>query len=179
MGSALETLCGQAVGAGQLNMIGIYLQRSSIITLVTALFLLPAYILTSPLLKLLHLEKHIAEVARKYAIWSIPQLFAYALNFPMHKFLQAQSKVWVMTIISMVVVGLHVFLNWLLVIWIDHGLLRAAIAGNISWWILVLSHLVYVVSGSFPEAWFGPSLSAFSSLCGFMKISLASAVMLW
>ncbi|KAA8545936.1 hypothetical protein F0562_020613 [Nyssa sinensis] len=37
MGSALETLCGQAVGAGQLNMLGIYLQRSWIITGVTAL----------------------------------------------------------------------------------------------------------------------------------------------
>lgn len=92
IGSALETLCGQAVGAGQLNVLGIYLQRSSIITLVTALFLLPAYIFTSPLLNLLHQEKHISEVAGKYAIWSIPQLFAYALNFPMQKFLQAQSK---------------------------------------------------------------------------------------
>ncbi|CAL9166586.1 unnamed protein product [Musa hybrid cultivar] len=33
MGSDLETLCGQAVGAGQLHMLGIYMQRSWIITL--------------------------------------------------------------------------------------------------------------------------------------------------
>ncbi|CAD5167169.1 unnamed protein product [Musa acuminata subsp. malaccensis] len=33
MGSDLETLCGQAVGAGQLHILGIYMQRSWIITL--------------------------------------------------------------------------------------------------------------------------------------------------
>ncbi|CAL9086646.1 unnamed protein product [Musa acuminata var. zebrina] len=32
MGSDLETLCGQAVGAGQLHILGIYMQRSWIIT---------------------------------------------------------------------------------------------------------------------------------------------------
>ncbi|KAF5179211.1 Detoxification-like protein [Thalictrum thalictroides] len=41
MASAMETLCGQAVGAGQLNMLGIYMQRSWIITAVTALILTP------------------------------------------------------------------------------------------------------------------------------------------
>ncbi|KAK9934565.1 hypothetical protein M0R45_021702 [Rubus argutus] len=31
MGSALETLCGQAFGAGQVDMLGIYMQRSWVI----------------------------------------------------------------------------------------------------------------------------------------------------
>ncbi|KAL0357888.1 UNVERIFIED_CONTAM: protein DETOXIFICATION 32 [Sesamum calycinum] len=31
MGSAVETLCGQAYGAGQLEMLGVYLQRSWVI----------------------------------------------------------------------------------------------------------------------------------------------------
>ncbi|CAK9140684.1 unnamed protein product, partial [Ilex paraguariensis] len=178
MGSALETLCGQAVGAGQFEMLGIYMQRSCIITLVTALFLAPFYIFTSPLLKLLHQSKSISELAGKYAIWVIPQLFAYALNFPIQKFLQAQSKIWVMTVISLVVLALHVLLNWVFVIKLGHGLLGAAIVENISWWLLVLAQMVYVVSGFFPEAWTGFSLLAFKSLAGFLKLSLASAVML-
>ncbi|XP_015574571.1 protein DETOXIFICATION 33 isoform X2 [Ricinus communis] len=178
MGSALETLCGQAVGAGQLNMLGVYMQKSWIITGVAALFLAPFYIFASPLLQLLHQDKDISELAGKYSIWVLPQLFAFAINFPIQKFLQAQSRVWVMTIISVIALAFHVLLNWLLVTKLDHGLLGAAIAGNISWLVIVLAQIVYVVSGFFPEAWTGFSCSAFKSLAGFVKLSLASAVML-
>lgn len=179
MGSALETLCGQAVGAGQYEMLGIYMQRSCIITLVTALLLTPFYVFTSPLLKLLRQSKDISELAGKYAIWVIPQLFGYALNFPIQKFLQAQSKIWVMTVINILVLALHVVLNWVFVTKLGKGLLGAAIAGNISWFVVVVAQIVYVVSGFFPKAWTGFSLKAFKSLSGFVKLSLASAVMLW
>ncbi|KAK4493440.1 hypothetical protein RD792_011541, partial [Penstemon davidsonii] len=178
MGSALETLCGQAVGAGQYDMLGIYTQRSCIITLTTALLLLPLYIFTSPILNLFRQSKNISELAGKYALWVVPQLFAYALNFPIQKFLQAQSKIWVMTIMSLVVLGFHVLLNWILVIKLEKGLLGAAIAENISWWLVVLAQIVYVVSGYFPDSWTGFSLSAFKSLFSFLKLSLASALML-
>ncbi|OIT07170.1 PREDICTED: protein DETOXIFICATION 33-like [Nicotiana attenuata] len=178
MGSALETLCGQAVGAERFDMLGIYLQRSCVITLVTSLFLTPFYVFTSPILMLLHQDKRIAEIAGKYAIWVIPQLYAYALNFPVQKFLQAQSKIWVMTIINVVVLAFHIVLNWVLVTKLGHGLLGAAMAGNISWWLVVLAQNIYVISGFFPESWTGFSILAFKSLWNFVKLSLASAVML-
>lgn len=179
MGSALETLCGQAVGAGQYGMLGIYMQRSCIITIVTSLFLAPLYIFTSPILKFLRQKENIAELAGKYALWVIPQLFAYAVNFPLQKFLQAQSKIWVMTTISVVVLGFHVLLNWILIVKFEQGLGGAAIAENISWWLVVLAQIVYIVSGYFPDSWTGFSLSAFKSLLSFVKLSLASAIMLW
>ncbi|OAY25483.1 hypothetical protein MANES_17G098800v8 [Manihot esculenta] len=178
MGSALEALCGQAVGAGQLNMLGIYMQRSWIITGITALFLAPFYVFASPILQLLHQDKGISKLAGKYSIWVIPQLFAYALNFPIQKFLQAQSRVWIMTIISIAALAIHVLLNWVLVTKLDHGLVGAAVAGNISWWLVVLGQIVYVFCGCFPEAWTGFSWSALKSISSFLKLSLASAVML-
>ncbi|KAL0365478.1 UNVERIFIED_CONTAM: protein DETOXIFICATION 29 [Sesamum angustifolium] len=119
MGSALETLCGQAVGAGQYEMLGLYLQRSFIITTVTAFLLLLLYIFTSPILNLLRQDKEISELAGKYSLWVIPQLFAYALNFPVQKFLLAQSRIWVMTTIAIVVLGFHALLNRIVVIKLD------------------------------------------------------------
>ncbi|XP_073025256.1 protein DETOXIFICATION 33-like isoform X1 [Primulina eburnea] len=178
MGSALETLCGQAVGAEQYDTLGIYLQRSCIVTLVSALFLSPLYIFTSPILKLLRQDKNISELAGKYALWVIPQLFAYALNFPLQKFLQAQSKIWVMSIISLVVLLFHFILNWILLTKLGMGLLGAAIAENVSWWLVVLAQIGYVLCGFFPESWTGFSLLAFKSLFSFVKLSLASAIML-
>ncbi|KAK1667318.1 hypothetical protein QYE76_055477 [Lolium multiflorum] len=178
MGSALETLCGQAVGAGQLHTLGVYLQRSWIICLATAAALLPIYAFTDPILRLLRQSPAISAVAGRYARWCVPQLFAYAVNFPMQKFYQAQSRVWVMTLISGAVVGVHALLSWLVVARLGRGLLGAAMVGNVSWWLINAAQFVYVVGGSFPEAWTGFSQKAFASLGGFVKLSLASAVML-
>ncbi|KAL8488419.1 hypothetical protein ACS0TY_024625 [Phlomoides rotata] len=100
MGSAVETLCGQAVGTGELDMLGIYLQISWIILLVTALLLMFLYIFASSFLLVIGQTASISRVAGKIAIWMIPQLFAYALNFSTVKFLQAQSKIMAMAWIS-------------------------------------------------------------------------------
>ncbi|KAL6012401.1 hypothetical protein ACLOJK_002888 [Asimina triloba] len=178
MASALETICGQAVGAGQMHMLGIYLQRSWIICGATSIALVPMYVFTSSVLKVLHQPAEISNVAGKYCLWALPQLFAYAVNSPMQKFFQAQSRVWVMTAISAVVLAFHVLLSWLLVIRLKYGLGGAAVAGNISWWLLDLAQICYLVSGCFRDAWTGFSLSIFESLAEFTKLSLASAVML-
>ncbi|XP_075074252.1 protein DETOXIFICATION 33-like [Nicotiana tabacum] len=178
LGSALETLCGQAVGAGEFNMLGIYLQRSWIISIVTALLLTPAYIFSSQILKLLHQDPNISDLAGKYAVWIIPEIFASALNYPTEKFLQAQSKVWFMAFSSMLTLAFHVLLNWIFVTKLGMGLVGAALAGNISYWILVVAKIIYIVCGWFPEAWTGFSFLSFKSLTKFLKLSIASAVML-
>ncbi|TVU34994.1 hypothetical protein EJB05_16856, partial [Eragrostis curvula] len=178
MGSALETLCGQAVGAGQVQMLGVYMQRSWIICLATSLLLLPLYVFTSPVLRLLRQSPAISAVSGRYARWCVPQLFAYAVNFPIQKFYQAQSRVWVMTAVSGAVLGVHALLNWVVVARLGHGLVGAALVGDVSMWVLNAAQLVHVVGGWFPEAWTGFSRKAFASLGGFVRLSIASAVML-
>ncbi|KAJ0964985.1 hypothetical protein J5N97_026123 [Dioscorea zingiberensis] len=178
MGSALETLCGQAFGAGKPNMLGVYLQRSWIILLLTALVLSLTYIFASPILKFLGQSDEIAELAGKFSIWMIPELFAFAINFPIQKFLQAQSKVMAMAWISSVCLILHLFISWLFIIKLGMGLLGAAITLNFSWWILVAGQLGYVLSGCCKDSWTGFSWLAFRGLGAFFRLSVASAVML-
>lgn len=160
-------------------MLGIYLQRSWIISIVTALLLTPVYVFSSQILNLLHQDPNISDLAGKYAVWIIPEIFASALNYPTEKFLQAQSKVWFMAFSSMLTLAFHVLLNWIFVTKFGMGLVGAAIAGNISYWILVVAKIIYIVCGWFPEAWTGFSFLAFKSLTKFLKLSIASAVMLW
>ena len=50
MASALETLCGQAYGAKQYHMLGVYLQRSWLILLAFAVLLAPTFIFSAQLL---------------------------------------------------------------------------------------------------------------------------------
>lgn len=179
MGSALETLCGQAYGAGKMSMLGIYLQRSWVILLATAVLLSVTYIFATPILKLLGQSHEIAELAGRFSIWMIPELFAYAVNFPIQKFLQAQSKVMAMAWISAAVLVIHVILSWLFIIKLEMGLVGAAITLNFAWFLLDVGQLVYVLSASCKDSWTGFSWLAFTELVDFLGLSLASAVMLW
>ncbi|KAB1207853.1 Protein TRANSPARENT TESTA 12 [Morella rubra] len=178
MGSALETLCGQAFGAGQIDMLGIYMQRSWVILVTTALLLSLLYIFAAPLLLLIGQTEAISEAAGVFAIWMIPQLFAYALNYPIAKFLQAQSKIMVMAVIAAVVLVLHTFFSWLLMLKLGWGLAGAAVVLDASWCIIVIAQLAYIFSGTCGRAWSGFSWKAFQNLWGFVRLSLASAVML-
>ncbi|XP_061358530.1 protein DETOXIFICATION 29-like [Gastrolobium bilobum] len=178
MGSALETLCGQAFGAGQLKMLGIYMQRSWVILNVTALLLSLLYIFAEPLLKLIGQTAAISEAAGVLALWMLPQLFAYAMNYPIQKFLQAQSRIMAMAWIALAALVLHTVFSWLLMLKLGWGLVGAAVVLNSSWWFIVVAQLVYILSGTCGEAWTGFSFQAFQNLWGFVRLSLASAVML-
>ncbi|CAI8608753.1 unnamed protein product [Vicia faba] len=153
MGSALETLCGQAFGAGKLDMLGIYMQRSWLILNATAIILSLLYIFVEPLLKLIGQTTAISEATGVFTIWMIPQLFAYAMSFPVQNFLQAQSRIMAMAWISAVALVGHTFLSWFLMLHLGWGLVGAAVVLNSSWWFIVVAQIVYVLSGACGEAW--------------------------
>ncbi|KAI5580681.1 hypothetical protein BDE02_08G170000 [Populus trichocarpa] len=178
MGSALETLCGQAYGAGQLDMLGLYMQRSWVILNATAVILTLLYIFAGPFLKLIGQTAEISQAAGMFSVWMIPQLFAYAMNFPIAKFLQSQSKMMVMAAIAAVAMVFHAVFSWLLMLKLGWGLVGAAVVLNASWWFIVIAQLLYIFSGTCGEAWTGLSWKAFQNLWGFVRLSLASAVML-
>ncbi|KAJ8431104.1 LOW QUALITY PROTEIN: hypothetical protein Cgig2_027411 [Carnegiea gigantea] len=230
MSSALETRCGQAFGAGNLNMLGVYMQRSWIILLFTSLLLTPLYIYSPPILRLFGETVEISQAAGQhkvsslfsnisnraqqpspivftaavpvvndetnppslivpttfghlsikgeFALWMIPQLFAYAFNFPIQKFLQAQRKVLVMAWLSALVLVMHAALSWLFMLKWGWALVGAAVMLNTSWWLIVILQFIYILITKSDGAWSGFSWLAFSDLWGFVKLSLASGVIL-
>ncbi|XP_074289982.1 protein DETOXIFICATION 35-like [Silene latifolia] len=177
MGSALETLCGQAFGAGQIHMLGIFMQRSWIILLLGCLAILPIYIFATPILKLLGQDDDIAELAGQFTILTIPNLISLAICFPAQKFLQAQTKVRVLAWIGLLALVGHCFLLWLFIHVLGWGVSGAGIAFNFSRWVIVIAQLIYIF-GWCKDAWTGFSWAAFTDLWAFLKLSVASAVML-
>ncbi|CAH1423786.1 unnamed protein product [Lactuca virosa] len=179
MGSAVETLCGQAYGAQQFEMLGIYLQRSTILLMATAIPLMFLYIFSKSLLLLIGQSKEIAAAASLFIYGLIPQIFAYAANFPIQKFLQAQSIVNPSAYIAAAMLVVHVIFTYVaLYIW-GWGLLGASLVLSFSWWAIVVAQFVYIVkSDRTKETWSGFSVQAFSGLWAFLKLSTASAVML-
>lgn len=177
MGSALETLCGQAFGAGQIYLLGIYMQRSWIILWVSCIVILPIYVFATPILKFLGQEDDIADLAGKFTVLIIPQLFSFALNFPTQKFLQAQSKVSVLAWIGFVALIIHVGMLGLFIYVFGWGVTGAAVALDITGWVIAVAQIVYVVFWC-NEGWNGLSWLAFKDIWAFVRLSLASAVML-
>ncbi|XP_059456553.1 protein DETOXIFICATION 34 [Corylus avellana] len=177
MGSALETLCGQAFGAGQVEMLGVYMQRSWIILFVTCLCIMPLYVFATPILKLLGQEDDIAELAGKFSIQIIPQMFSLAFNFPTQKFLQAQSNVGILAWLGFVALFVHIGILYLFIKVFGWGTAGAAAAYDISAWGIALSQVVYIV-GWCKDGWKGLSWLAFKEIWAFVRLSIASAVML-
>ncbi|GKD50411.1 DETOXIFICATION 40-like protein [Tanacetum coccineum] len=179
MGSAVETLCGQAYGAHQYEMLGVYLQRSVILLMATAIPLMFLYIFSKSLLIWIGQSTQIAAAASLFIFGLIPQIFAYAANFPIQKFLQAQSIVNPSAYIAAAVLLLHIPLTWVaLFVW-GWGLLGASLILSFSWWIIVLVQFMYILtSDRTKKTWSGFSMQAFSGLWAFLKLSTSSAVML-
>lgn len=179
MGSAVETLCGQAYGAHKYEMLGVYLQRSTVLLTATGIPLVLIYVFSKQILLLLGESKEIASEAAIFVYGLIPQIFAYAANFPIQKFLQAQSIVFPSAYIAAGTLVIHLLISWIAIYILDWGLLGASLVLSLSWWIIVAAQFVYVVSSSkCKRTWTGFSWNAFSGLWDFFKLSIASAVML-
>nr|KYP72869.1 Protein TRANSPARENT TESTA 12 [Cajanus cajan] len=179
MGSAVETLCGQAYGANKYEMLGIYMQRAIIVLSITGIPLTVVYIFCKPLLLLLGEPPELASVAAVFVYGLIPQIYAYAVNFPIQKFLQSQSVVAPSTYISAATLLLHFVLSWVVVYKLGFGLIGSSLTLSLSWWIIVVAQFLYILTApKFKHTWNGFSVKAFSGLWDFVKLSAASAVML-
>ncbi|CAI9272010.1 unnamed protein product [Lactuca saligna] len=155
MASALETLCGQAYGAKNYRMLGVYLQRSWIVLFLCCILLLPLYIFASPVLKLLGQPADISELSGK-----------------------SQLKTYVIAWVSLGALVVHSVMSWLVVYRLQLGLVGTVVTLNFSWWLIVIGLFCFSVFGGCPETWGGFSMEAFTGLWSFVKLSAASGVML-
>lgn len=179
MSSATETLCGQAFGAKQYHMMGIYLQRSWIVDAVTATIMVPLFIFATPLFRLLGEDEAIAVASEEISLWFIPIFYSFVFNFTIQMYLQAQLKNSIIGWLSAFSFILHILLSWIFVSILDLGVAGAMGAFNISSWLPIAGEFVYIFGGWCPNTWKGFSTAAFIDLWPVVKLSISSGVMLW
>ncbi|KAF6150606.1 hypothetical protein GIB67_022218 [Kingdonia uniflora] len=179
MASAVQTLCGQAFGAKKYASLGIICQKAMILHLGAAVALSFLYWYSGAVLREIGQSDAIAKQGQIFARGLIPQLYAFALNCPMQRFLQAQNIVNPLAYIAVGVFVVHLVLTWLAVFVLDYGLLGAALTLSLSWWFLVALTALYIVySPSCKETWTGFSSKAFKGLWTYSKLTASSAIML-
>ncbi|KAG5556152.1 hypothetical protein RHGRI_006694 [Rhododendron griersonianum] len=178
MASGLETLCGQAYGANQRHMLGVYLQRSWIVQFTCSLFLVPLFCLTTPILKALGQDEAIAEEAGVIALWFIPVVFSFIPSFTCQMFLQTQSKNMIISYLAFCSLSIHIFLSWLLTVRYKFGIPGAMISTILAYWLPNMGQLSFVMCGGCRDTWKGFSFLAFKDLWPVIKLSLSSGAML-
>ncbi|GLT36482.1 hypothetical protein SLA2020_108560 [Shorea laevis] len=178
MSSATETLCGQAFGAKQYHMLGIYLQRSWIINLCAATILLPIFTFAAPIFKLLGEEEEIVSNVGYISLWFIPILYSFVFSWTIQKYLQTQLRNRIIGWLSAASFVLHVFLSWIFVIKLNWGIHGAMSSLIIATWLVIIGEFVYIFWGWCPNTWKGFTIACFANLLPMVKISISSGVML-
>ncbi|KAF3954857.1 hypothetical protein CMV_019847 [Castanea mollissima] len=179
MGSALETLCGQAYGAKQYHMVGVHTQRAMLTLLSLSIPLAIIWYYTSNILIALHQDNEISNEAGVLNRWMIPSLFAYGILQCLNRFLQTQNKVIPMLISSGFTALLHVLVCWVLVSKIKLGIKGAALAISISNWVNVILLAIYLrFSPACKKTWTGFSKEALHDILSFLKLGVPSAIMI-
>ncbi|KEH38711.1 MATE efflux family protein [Medicago truncatula] len=179
LSGALDTLCGQAFGAKEYHMLGIYLQSSCIISFIFSIIISIIWFYTEPILVLLHQSQDIARTAALYMKFLIPGLFAYSILRNMLRFLLTQSVVMPLVVFSAIPAIVHVGIAYGFVHWSGLNFKGGPVATSISLWIsMILVGFYILYAKKFKNTWRGFSMQSFQYLFTNLKLALPSAAML-
>ncbi|KAF0930774.1 hypothetical protein E2562_035142 [Oryza meyeriana var. granulata] len=178
MASSLDTLCGQAFGAKQHHMLGVYKQRAMLVLAMVSVPIVAVWAFTSEILLLVGQDPEIAAGAGSYIRWMIPTLFVYGPLQCHVRFLQTQNVVVPVMLSSGVTAANHVLVCWLLMHRLGLGVKGAALANAVSFLTSVSVLAIYVrLSPSCRRTWTGFSDEAFRNVLGFLRLAVPSALM--
>uniref|UniRef100_A0ACD5XC71 Uncharacterized protein n=1 Tax=Avena sativa TaxID=4498 RepID=A0ACD5XC71_AVESA len=173
MSSALDTLCGQAFGARQYHLLGIYMQSAMVVLALACVPVALVWANTTKILLFLGQDEAIAAEAGAYARWLIPSLVPYVPLACHIRFLQAQSIVLPVMASSAVTALAHVLVCWALVHRAGMGSRGAALSNTVSSCVNLAILALYVrVSSACRQTWTGFSMEAFKELRRFTELAV-------
>ncbi|PSR89468.1 Protein DETOXIFICATION like, partial [Actinidia chinensis var. chinensis] len=178
MGSALETFCGQAYGARQYHMLGVYMQRAMLVLMLTCIPIAVIWAFTGHIFEICGQDSEISKQAGIFACWLIPSLFPYALLQCQLGFLQTQNNVKPLMISTVITSLVHLLVCWTLVCIVGLGHKGAALSVAISYWVNVVILAIYIqFSPACQNTWTGFSKEGIKDTVGFLSVSIPSALM--
>uniref|UniRef100_A0A0D9W3Z8 Protein DETOXIFICATION n=1 Tax=Leersia perrieri TaxID=77586 RepID=A0A0D9W3Z8_9ORYZ len=178
MASSLDTLCGQAYGAKQHHLLGVYKQRAMLVLGLVSVAVAVVWAYTGELLLLFGQDPEIAAGAGSFIRWMIPALFVYGPLQCHVRFLQTQNVVLPVMLSSGATAACHLPVCWLLVYGVGLGAKGAALANGVAYLANVAVLAVYVrVSPACRSTWTGFSSEAFRDVVGFLRLAVPSALM--
>ncbi|KAL2321666.1 hypothetical protein Fmac_026045 [Flemingia macrophylla] len=173
----MEPICAQAFGAKRFKLLGLTMQRSVLLLLLTSLLISFFWLNMKKILLLCGQEHDIANEAQSYIIYSLPDLLLQSLLHPLRIYLRSQSITLPLTFCAAFSILLHVPINYLFVSVLNlriKGVALSAVVTNLN---LVGSLVVYVIlSGTHRETWPGFTSGCFKGWRKLFNLAIPSCV---
>ncbi|KAI5670138.1 hypothetical protein M9H77_10502 [Catharanthus roseus] len=173
----MEPICGQAFGAKNYKLIGLSLQRTILLLLLTSIPIALLWINMRTILLCFGQDESIATEAQSYLIYSIPDLFAQSVLHPLRIYLRSQSITLPLTFCAALSIFLHIPINYFLVVKLNLGIKGVALSGVFTNLNLVASLIVYVlVSGIYKKTWGGLTSECFKGWKSLLNLAVPSCI---
>ncbi|KAF7557383.1 hypothetical protein G7Z17_g710 [Cylindrodendrum hubeiense] len=177
MATALDTLCAQAYGSGNMTGVGLHVQRMILLMVLVCVPVGAVWIWSSPIIALFIPQRHLAVKAGSFLRVSLIGLPGYAAFEAGKRFLQAQGDFKAGMVVLLVCAPVNALLSWLFAFKLGMGLdgaaLGAAIANDLRP-ILLLIYIVFLKRSSH-KCWAGLSRNAFYGWGPMARLSAAGS----
>ncbi|KAJ7952377.1 Protein DETOXIFICATION, partial [Quillaja saponaria] len=173
----MEPLCGQAFGAKRFKLLGLVMQRTVILLLLTSIPISLLWFNMKKILLFCGQEDNIATQAQSYILYSLPDLIAQSLLHPLRIYLRTQSITLPLTYCATLAILLHIPINYLLVSALNLGIKGVALSAIWTNFNLVGSLIIYIIiSGVYLKTWTGISSECLKGWKSLVNLAIPSCI---
>ncbi|KAK4183395.1 mate-domain-containing protein [Podospora australis] len=177
LSTCLDTLCAQAFGSGHKRLVGLQLQRMTILLWILLVPIATLWWFSGPILTKIIPETETAELAGMYLrvlILGTPGVAAFESG---KRFVQAQGLFHATTYVLLIGASVNIFANWFFVWQMGWGFTGAASAVVFTQNLLPFLLFCYVRFVEGMECWGGLSKKAFGNWGPMIKLALPGMIM--
>ncbi|KAL2547364.1 MATE efflux family protein [Forsythia ovata] len=173
----MEPICGQAFGAQKFKLIGLTLQKTVLLLLLSSIPISFLWFNMKKILLFCGQDHDISTQAQSYILYSIPDLLAQSFLHPLRIYLRTQSITLPLTYCAALSILVHIPISYLLVTVFNLGIKGVALAGVWTNFNLVGSLIAYVVmSGAYEKTWGGISSECFNGWKSLISLAIPSCI---
>ncbi|RLN42912.1 putative MATE efflux family protein [Panicum miliaceum] len=173
LATGMEPVCGQAVGARNLLLVGATMHRMVLLLLAVSVPVAFLWAHMEPLLLLCGQDAAIAAAAQRYILLCLPDLLFQSFLHPLRIYLRTQSINLPLTACAVLTVAMHLPVNYVLVSVLGFGVEGVALASALANLNLVLLLLAYIYFSGVhrPTGGFTLSEKLFKDVTGWMRLA--------
>lgn len=173
----MEPICGQAFGAQRYKLLGLTMQKTILLLLLTSIPISFLWCNMKNILLLCGQDDDIATIAQSYILYSLPDLLAQSFLHPLRIYLRSQSITLPLTYCATLAILLHIPINYVLVVVLKLDIKGVALSGVWTNFNLVGSLIVYVlVSGVHTKTWGGISSECLKGWKSLLNLAIPSCI---
>jgi MATE family multidrug resistance protein len=180
LSTALDTLCPQAYGAGDLYGVGIHFQRCTLMSLTLFIPFGIAWWFSEVMLRHLIPDAHVVELAALFLRMMLPGAPAYIVFENLKRYLQAQGIFEAGTFVLLICAPLNIFMSYTLVwnSYLGMGFTGAPIAVTLNFWFMLILLALYAIYIDGDKCWGGWSRRSLDHWIDLLQLAIPGVVML-